>query len=612
MMDVILRNDPHVMDFNEYWNADDDVYTEAVIENVKKVIEWLKHLLLRIVAKIRGMYNTAKLNKYKKWLNDPEKVKELKSKECERWDTDFNKELLKKACHVMDEGNLIFSKIMLSDNHKITDSDKHKMLTMLKEFESYAKSLPKEVNPDIGKWTHYDAISAIVDEAHYFTRFSVLCTGITDLLNKTKDNPLTDDNHDMKWIAEAISLPITIIMKENIGFRYGTSFGAVSERAGVYQGSKQYYKSQKEIEKVLKEGTPVKESYEYDLDELNAYIEYTMNDLHEAMELRNQLIQESDDDTVEDFEESDDDFSDEYEEDGHPNTRNSTINQYDTANRDVNITKYCLKRKLPNTDYSDMEELHDQSVKTKKKIQQRLLHTNAANAETNKKYKYNESYDDTIIRNDDEPVQENKTYCLRSNDMFTESYDEPQMPSRFYGEGTAEEIEGIKKAVEAGLRWAGIGINTGFIINISAKTIGLIKVIDSIASAITYNKKLGRFPSDIKRTMDILSKSKDGTSDTKQLTKALQDVKSELKSLSGKGVISYRANKNATYTEREEMKKLYRITDDLLGMLSKKPDKAAARRVSVRIEDFVTQAETVMKMLNRGKNEGDVIKEYMS
>lgn len=347
------------------------------------------------------------------------------------------------------------------------------------------------------------------------------------------------------------------------------------------------------------------------LDELNAYIESAMGDLHDAMELRNHLIQESDDDTVEDFEESDDNSSDDYEEEGRPNTRNSTINQYDTANRDVNITKYCLKRKLPNTDYSDMEELHDQSVKTKKKIQQRLSHTNAANAETNKKYKYNESYDDTIINNCNEPVQENKTYCLKSNDMFTTESYEASGPNRFYQE-TDIPPEVAAKAAKGVLKWAGIGISTGVIIAVSVKTLAVIKVIDSVATSLTYNKKLGRFPSDIKRAMDILKNSKDGTSDTSQLAKALKDVKSEARALSGKGVISYKATKNATYTERDELKKLYRITEDLMGMLSKKPDKAAARRVSVRIEDFVVQAEKVMKLLNRGKNPGDVVKEYMS
>ena len=348
------------------------------------------------------------------------------------------------------------------------------------------------------------------------------------------------------------------------------------------------------------------------LDELNAYIEAAMDDLHDAMELRNRLIQESDDDTVEDFEESDDDFSDEYEEDGHPNTCNSIINQYNTANRDANITKYCLKRKLPNTDYSDMEELHDQSVKTKKKIEKRLLHTNAANAETNKKYKYNESYDNTIIRNYNEPIKENKTYCLKTNDMFTtESYDEPFGPNRFYQE-TDPSLEAAAKAAEGVIRWAGIGINTGFVIALSAQAFAAIKVIDSVATSLTYNKKLGRFPSDIKRTMDILKNSKDGTSDTSQLAKALKDVKSETRALSGKGVISYKASKNTTYTERDELKRLYYITEDLLNMLSKKPDKAAARRVSARIDDFVTQVEKVMKLLNRGKNPGDVVKEYMS
>ena len=172
-------------------------------------------------------------------------------------------------------------------------------------------------------------------------------------------------------------------------------------------------------------------------------------------------------------------------------------------------------------------------------------------------------------------------------------------------------LEVAAKAVKGVLKWAGIGINTGITIALSAQAFAAITVIDSVATSLTYNKKLGRFPSDIKRTMDILKNSKDGTTDTEQLVRALNDVRSEARALSGKGVISYKASKNTTYTERDELKKLYRITDDLLGMLSKKPDKAAARRVSARIDDFVTQVEKVMKLLNRGKNPGDVVKEYM-
>lgn len=283
------------------------------------------------------------------------------------------------------------------------------------------------------------------------------------------------------------------------------------------------------------------------LDELDAYIEYAMSDLHDAMELRNRLIQESDDDIVEDFEES------------------------DTTDETPDDVEECGDGCKPTTEY----------------------------------------YSDAIVRNYNEPVKENKTYCLKSNDMFTtESYDHSG-PNRFYQE-TDPSLEVAAKAAEGVLKWAGIGINTGVTIAVSVKTIAVIKVIDSVVTSLTYNKKLGRFPSDIKRTMDILKNSKDGTSDTSQLAKALKDVKSETRALSGKGVISYKATKNTTYTERDELKKLYYITEDLLNMLSKKPDKAAARRVSARIDDFVTQVEKVMKLLNRGKNPGDVVKEYMS
>lgn len=280
------------------------------------------------------------------------------------------------------------------------------------------------------------------------------------------------------------------------------------------------------------------------LDELNAYIEAAMGDLHDAMELRNRLIQESDDDTVEDFEES------------------------DTTDETPDDVEECGDGCKPTTEY----------------------------------------YSDAIVRNyNDEPIQENKTYCLKSNDMFTESYDEPTGPDRFVQEYNPD----TKAAVIGGI--LGHSAHTTLLIaGITTNVMMLVKAVDSIIASATYRKKYGRFAEDMKAVMDILKESKDGTIKTGLLYKALHTLKDDCDTISGKGIISRKALVNLTATERSEIKQLSTIIKDLERMLTSKPDKAAERRIPARIEDFVKKCETVTKLLNRGKNPGDVVKEYMS
>ena len=215
---------------------------------------------------------------------------------------------------------------------------------------------------------------------------------------------------------------------------------------------------------------------------------------------------------------------------------------------------------------------------------------------------------DTIIHNYNEPIQENKTYCLKSNDMFTtESYDEPTGPNRFVQEYNPD----TKAAVLGGI--LGYSAHTTLLIaGITTNVMGIVKAVESIIASATYKKKYGRFAEDMKAVMDILKESKDGTIKTGLLYKALHTLKDDCDTISGKGIISRKAMVNLTPTERSEIKQLSTIIKDLERMLTSKPNKAAERRIPARIEDFVKKCETVTKLLNRGKNPGDVVKEYMS
>lgn len=564
-MDVILRNDPSLMNFQSYNEfTSDDVYDSeifvegAVGDKVKNIINRIAEFIKSIINKIRGYFAETRIKKYKRMVDDPKERERLQQNKVAKWDTENNQKFYTAGYDIMDFAMKCFGNVVSEQSTRNLDKDLKTLeakKSVIKTLVENSKNTDRITNEN---WSEYEALNALIDESTSAARVAFVLESFYNLI-KSHEKGKLDSLYSVEGVSKEKVLALFAITNEILGI-YSTgcvsinnAYGKVAYSAGSYRAGKAYNILTKNSREAIKKqgGDPkefrmfrlnsVKQEYytgdgdDMSLDELDAYIEYAMNDLHDAMELRNRLIQESDDDTVDDVEE-------------------------------------CGDGCKPTTEY----------------------------------------YSDAIVRNYNEPVQENKTYCLKTNDMFTtESYDEPSGPNRFYQE-TDPSLEAVAKAATGVIRWAGVGISTGFVIALSAQAFAVINVIDSVATSLTYNKKLGRFPSDIKRTMDILKNSKDGTSDTSQLVKALKDVKSETRALSGKGVISYKAAKNATYTERDELKKLYRITEDLLNMLSKKPDKAAVRRVSARIEDFVVQAEKVMKLLNRGKNPSDVVKEYMS
>ena len=643
-MDVILRNDPHVMDFNEYWNAD-DVYTESVVQSIGKALKKLWETFLRLVRQIRTRIKNV-INKdartYREMtamLNDPEKVETLKSIMVYKHDYDGIKASLSKGivlCHIV----LQFATFVKSNASRVdsdghvnwTENDKSEMnkiigelVTVTKELKALTEWKPKEPVKD--GCTGYEAILAwkeiyLLSKAYYASHDNVvkITDEFKDLLN---DCP-----------GDSVDLLKKIVAKWCEGFSYvdkiGTLMGAgLNARVDVWKELK-------------KGGTPVRESYEYDeLDELNAYIEATVNDLHEAMELRNELIQESDDDTVEDFEESDDNCTDEYEEadkktgdliagEIHRGTKfgqrygssldhkNPKAQENFRKFRDATINNPVDNIKFRETvlnekggTLKDWEKLNKYADDFEARIPNK---TKRGGKIYRDKYRipkdkdYEEYYSDAIIRNYDEPIEEETTYRLRSNDMFTESYDDqPIGPDRFVQEYNPD----TKAAVLGGI----LGYtarDTLLVAGITADVMMVVKVVDSIIASATYKKKYGRFAEDMKAVMDILKESKDGTIKTGLLCKALHTLKDDCDTISGKGIISHKAMVNLTATERSEIKQLSVIIKDLKRMLTSKPDKAAQRRVSDRIEDFVKKCETVTKLLNRGKNKGDVVKEYMS
>lgn len=554
-MDVILRNDPSLMNFQSYNEfTSDDVYdSEIFVEGAigdklknlfKRIIEFIK----RIVENLRQRFAANRIKKYKKLINDPKKAEELKQRNVAKWDSELNIHMYECTRDIFVVSLKFFEQLVNS----LSQCDINKCINTIENKRNMLKTLVEKSKSQQAaneKWTEYDALVAVVNESEMVEQLAYATANWQTFVNThnagTLDSFYEKRGCSKEKIEEMLKLIATALPLLSEGVQSNKYYGADAMRSGVYTGYKKYDAEFKKTGKATSQ-MPTQEFYTNDmmsLDELDAYIEYAMNDLHDAMELRNRLIQESDDDTVEDFEESD---------------------TTDETPDDVDDVEECGDGCKPTTEY----------------------------------------YSDAIVRNYNEPVQENKTYCLKTNDMFTtESYDEPTGPNRFVQEYNPDTTAAVL---------GGILGNTLLIAGITTNVMGIVKAVESIIASATYKKKYGRFAEDMKAVMDILKDSKDGTIKTGLLYKALHTLKDDCDTISGKGIISRKAMVNLTPTERSEIKQLSTIIKDLERMLTSKPNKAAERRIPARIEDFVKKCETVTKLLNRGKNPGDVVKEYMS
>lgn len=567
-MDVILRNDPSLMDFQSYNEfTSDDVYDSeifvegAIGDKVKNIINRIAEFIKSIINRIRGYFAEARIKQYKRMVDDPKERERLQQHKVAKWDTEANQNFYTVGFDIADFAMKCFGNVVSEQSTRNIDKDLKTLEAKKSEIKTLVENSKKTDRFTNEQWSEYEALNALIDESTSAAKVAFVMESFYNLIKGHKRGKY-DSLYGVEGVSKEKVLQLFTITSEILGI-YSTGciainqgYGKVAHFAGGYRGEKAYNTFSKNVREAIKKqgGNPddvsvvrvksiEQEYYTSDLDELDAYIEYAMSDLHDAMELRNRLIQESDDDTVEDFEES------------------------DTTDETPDDVEECGDGCKPTTEY----------------------------------------YSDAIVRNYNEPVQENKTYCLKTNNMFTESYDEPTGPDRFVQEYNPD----TKAAVLGGI----LGFaahDTLLIAGITTDVMLIVKAVDSIIASVTYKKKYGRFAEDMKAVMDILKESKDGTIKTGLLYKALHTLKDDCDTISGKGIISRKALVNLTATERSEIKQLSTIIKDLERMLTSKPDKAAERRIPARIEDFVKKCETVTKLLNRGKNPGDVVKEYMS
>lgn len=631
MEDVII--------YNESWNIDklspyNTFYMEgSIIDGLKRLWQAFLNMLKRIKQRLQYMFNSdARIyRKVVQGLKIPSVVADWKETRCTKRDYSVLKELLAKGIELCDcilSIKDVFENVEVVDGHatwtpseisKLGNNNKDiiKINGELKTITTKKQQAPVENGQSV-----YDLATEWVEIYELTVRYLMRHDKVIEftkemdkIVKSLPENQATVTSKLMQnWITGLSYLhnvegPAGPMINARVDSRDGfvqiktmldenskllekalkTTREASAEAEEAIKDSENFMRNNKNL---LKKYAPWKEYYtegmtdmdtiiykddqpendgeittesaneEPTIDEVNAYIEYAMNDLHDAMELRNRLIQESDDDTVEDFEESD---------------------TTDETPDDVDDVEECGDECKPTTEY----------------------------------------YSDAIVRNYNEPVQENKTYCLKSNDMFTESYDEPTGPDRFVQESyirqldldlddtlTEEEFfdehyvpdfykESYMGAVVGG---AVIGAALG-----SALSAGII-YIDKL---ITDNK-YGRFPKDMKAVYDIIkTEGFEASDNTKKLKKAFRHLNADLVYMLG----GFGSRWKLTVDEAEEVKKLKDYVDDLYTrgwMLTKNKEKSDKRRVPERIEAFVKQGNKVLELLSKSEYKSNLVKEYMS
>ena len=630
-MDVILRNDPSLMDFQSYNEfTSDDVYDSeifvegAIGDKLKKAFNALIRFIKNIIDKIRGYFASRRVAKYKAMIDDPEIAKELKEhKDVLKWDTELNKrifeigtETAKIALNAI--GDVIHSHSLRGIDRDITNLNRKRV-----EIEALVKKTQQRQDPN-QLWSEYDAICAVLDETTTIGAYEFVLQNLYDLMkahSAGKLDTVYGNDAGFKSKMEDLMVETYSALKpiDEAIFYVSSRYKHLAQNAGRYIARDLNKNIRKQVGEKMKDkygksgGTYIvtgvhKEYYTGDsddmsLDELDAYIEYAMDDLSDALELRNRLIQESDDVDTSDIGDDGIDSPDTVQE----------ADWWNDDEREIFRRRMHLSRKKKSQSGLSEEDKKEYEANAPKyfDLMKRTQERASQSRPVKESYTLDgsaEYYSDAIVRNYNEPVQENKTYCLKTNDMFiTESYDEPSGPDRFVQEYNPD----TKAAVLGGI----LGFaahDTLLIAGITTDVMLIVKGVDSIIASATYKKKYGRFAADMKAVMDILKESKDGTIKTGRLNKALYTLRDDCDTISGKGIISRKAMVNLTATERSEIKQLSTIIKDLERMLTSKPNKAAERRIPARIEDFVKKCETVTKLLNRGKNPGDVVKEYMS
>lgn len=186
---------------------------------------------------------------------------------------------------------------------------------------------------------------------------------------------------------------------------------------------------------------------------------------------------------------------------------------------------------------------------------------------------------------------------LTAYEFFDESYEPDDDPLVYESEEIYTQEFTIAGAILAG---TALGTALGMGVNI----------LDQFITG----RKYGRFPKDMKKVYQIIQAENFEASENKRaLKKALRKLDTDLAWMLG-GVGS---RWKITVNEADELKKLKKHVEDLYTrglMLTRIKKLSDKRRVPERLEDFVTQGNKVLEMLNKSIYKGnntDAVTEYM-
>ena len=129
-MDVILRNDPSLMDFQSYneFTSDDvydsEIFVEGVIgDKVKNIINRIAEFIKTIISRIRGYFAEARIKQYKRLVDDPNARERLQQHKVAKWDTEANQKFYTAGYDIMDFVMKCFGNVVSEQSTRNVDKD---------------------------------------------------------------------------------------------------------------------------------------------------------------------------------------------------------------------------------------------------------------------------------------------------------------------------------------------------------------------------------------------------------------------------------------------------------------------------------------------------------
>lgn len=196
-MDVILRNDPSLMDLQSYNEfTSDDVYDSeifvegAVGDKVKNIINRIAEFIKTIINKIRGYFAEARIKKYKRMVDDPNERERLQQNKVAKWDTENNQKFYTAGFDIADFAMKCFGNVVSEQSTRNLDKDLKTLEAKKSEIKTLVENSKKTDRLTNEKWSEYEALNALIDESTSAAKVAFVMESFYNLIKSHKKENL--------------------------------------------------------------------------------------------------------------------------------------------------------------------------------------------------------------------------------------------------------------------------------------------------------------------------------------------------------------------------------------------------------------------------------------